>query len=115
MTWQAAKGEEIIADILNFKRDKLKFLNVAAQGACQIAILNAAAPCMIPSTTQAQQMSVLCWALHDNMQSVGIVLMPVFTYDKGKLHLEETRMIEQLTKGNHNIDWQFCIQFTGLR
>ena len=112
LTWQGVKAENIIGDILNFKRDKLKFLNVASQGACQLAIWNATAPSLMCAELQVQQCSVLAWALHDSMQSVGIVLMPVFTYNKGKLHLEETKMIDQLTKGNHNIDWQFCIQFT---
>ena len=57
------------------------------------------------------QTNVLCWAMSDNMQSIALVLTPVFTYNKGKLHIEETKIMECLTKGNHNIDWQFIVQF----
>ena len=57
------------------------------------------------------QTNVLCWAMSDNMQSIALVLTPVFTYNKGKLHIEETKIMECLTKGNHNLDWQFIVQF----
>ena len=39
------------------------------------------------------------------MQSMAVNLAPVFTYNKGRLHGEETKTLEQLKKGNHNLDW----------
>ena len=45
------------------------------------------------------------------MQSAAVVINPVFTYSKGKLHLEEQKPVNLLAKGNHNLDWQFSILF----
>ena len=47
------------------------------------------------------------------MQSAALVINPVFTYSKGKLHLEEGKLVDLLAKGNHNLDWQFSIIFKG--
>eukprot|EP00974_Lingulodinium_polyedra_P029884 2879150-Lingulodinium_polyedra.AAC.1 len=46
------------------------------------------------------------------MQSADVVINPVFTYNnKGKLHLEEGKLVHLLAKGNHNLDWQFSLIF----
>ena len=104
--------EGIIGEIMNFRRDM-----VARKLGCEVSkipalvFLNWSAPCLIASTVYDAQSNVLAWATNDNMQSVGIVLYPVFTYAKGKLHLEETKVTNQLTRANHNIDIQFSILF----
>ena len=66
---------------------------------------------MVPIPIQDHQISVLSWALSENMQSAAVVINPVFTYSKGKLHLEEQKPVNLLAKGNHNLDWQFSILF----
>ena len=73
--------------------------------------LNYSAPCLIPSAVQDAQFQTLAWALHDNVHSMALVLEPNFTYNKGKLRLEQSKIIEQLTQGHHNLDWQFSIVF----
>ena len=45
------------------------------------------------------------------MQSAVVVINPVFTYSKGKLHLEDRKPVDLLAKGNHNLGWQFSILF----
>ena len=37
--------------------------------------------------------------------------MPIFTYNKGRLHLEESKCMNLLTRGNHNLDWPFMLAF----
>ena len=66
---------------------------------------------MVPIHIQDNQISVLSWALSENMQSAAVVINPVFTYTKGKLHVEEQKLVDLLAKGNHNLDWQFSILF----
>ena len=50
-------------------------------------------------------------ALSENMQSAAVVINPVFNYTKGKLHMEEQKLVDLFAKGNHNLDWQFSILF----
>ena len=104
--------EVIIGEIMNFRR-----LTVAQKLGCDpgkipaLVFLNWSAPSLIASTVYDSQSSVLAWVTNDNMQSVGVVLCTVFTYAKGKLHLDETKVTNQLTRGNHNIDVQFAVLF----
>lgn len=112
LCWQGQKTEAIIGDILDYKRDEIgEKLNITPSEIPAMIFLNWAAPSLIPALVQESQIGMVTWALHDNMQSVAVVTAPVFTYNKGKLHLDETKMLEQLSKGNHNLDWQFSIQF----
>ena len=50
-------------------------------------------------------MRTLTLVLHDNMQFVAWAPSPVLTYNKGALHLEESKLSENLSKGNHNLFW----------
>jgi hypothetical protein len=105
--------ESVIGEIMNFRRD-----TIARKLGCEVAkipivcFLNWGAPCLISVGVQDAQFNVLAWVTNDNMQSVGVVLYPVFTYQKGKLHLEESKVTQQLTKANHNIDVQFSVLFS---
>ena len=106
LCWQGQKTEAIIGDVLDYKRDEIgQKLNITPSEIPAIIFLNWAAPSLIPAPVQESQIGMLTWALHDNMQSVAVVTAPVFTYNRGKLHLDETKMLEQLSKGNHNLDW----------
>ena len=109
-TWTSS--ETAISDILNFKRDVIaKKLGVVSHKIPTLVFLNWAAPCMIPVVVQENQLNVLSWALADNMQSCAFTIYPTFSYMKGKLHLEETKVTAALTRGNHNIDLQVSILF----
>lgn len=104
--------EDLIAEVMNFKRDHIAAkLGIKAADIPMVPVLNWAAPSLISKETQDTQIALLTWALHENMQSAALVLHPVFTYNKGKLYLEETRAITELSKGNHNLDWQFNVLF----
>jgi hypothetical protein len=104
--------ESIIGEIMNFRRDYIaRKLGCDTAKIPIVCFLNWSAPCVISSTVQDAQCNVLSWVTNDNMQSVGVVLYPVFTYQKGKLHLEESKVTQQLTKANHNLDIQFSVLF----
>ena len=110
VVWDTA--EKGIAEVMNFKRNIIQSkLALQPHEVPQAVILNNAAPCLIPSSVQDMQISVLTWALHDNMQSAAATISPVFTYSKGKLHIEESKFINQLTRGNHNLDTFFTVNF----
>jgi hypothetical protein len=104
---------EIIAEVMNFKRDVIAKTSggFEVHKIPSVVFLNWSSPCLIPVGNQDSQIGVLSWCLHDNMQSTSLVIYPVFTYMKGKLHLEEGKATTQLTKGNHNLDTTFSVVF----
>ena len=101
-----------VREIIDFRRDTITSkLGVAAHDVPSVLALNWAAPCMVPIHIQDNQISVLSWALSENEQSAAVVINPVFTYTRGKLHVEEQKLVNLLARGNHNLDWQFSILF----
>ena len=76
-------------------------------------MMNWAAPCAIAVQRQNAQLQVFNWSLSDNMDSVGLVVMPVFCYSTGKLALEESKVLTLLTKDTcFNLDTSFAVMFT---
>lgn len=74
--------------------------------------MNMSAPCVLSKDSQANQMSVLRYALSDSMDSCGVVLMPAFSYQRGKLYLEELKLMKELGDGSCNLDTSFVIPMT---
>eukprot|EP00438_Fugacium_kawagutii_P022435 Skav232862 [mRNA] locus=scaffold2451:162468:166474:+ [translate_table: standard] len=108
------KNEKNIAEAMNFKRTVIMSkmgLEYSAQ-IPQIVYMNHTAPCLISSVNSNNAVELLTWALAEQMQSVGVVLCPVFTYQKGRLILEERALLDMLCRGNHNIDWSFAALFS---
>ena len=68
-------------------------------------------PSLVPVETFEKQLGVLAWALNDNMLGAGIVTMPMHTYNKGKLHLDQAKVLEPILLGNHNVDTTFSMLF----
>ena len=110
LVWDS-RAENVIKDLIGFRRDNIAvhFGNSANIGC--IAFLNWASMSLIPATVQDKQMMVSSWLLHDCLDSVCPVLSPVFSYGKGKLYLEETKMMNMLSNGHHNVDTQFSVLF----
>ena len=97
---------------MDFRQDNIASkLAIPSSSIPSLLVLNWAAPCLVPVPIQDNQISVLSWAPSENMQSADVVINPVFTYNKGKLHLEEGKLVDLLAKGNHNLDCQFSIIF----
>ena len=66
---------------------------------------------IIPQSDFDAQLSLLTWALSDNMQSVGLVLEPTYTWNRGKLSLDIIKVMKALQMGNHNLDHHFNVTF----
>ena len=46
------------------------------------------------------------------MASVALVINPVYTYNRGRLVLDEKQLMERIMNaGNHSTDWAFHILF----
>ena len=111
VTWSTS--HYAIAEIMNFKRDTITARTGFQDNAIShIPLLNWSAPCTIKDQIQQHEIDVLSWALAENMQSCAIVLAPVFSYNKGRVHLEEQKMVKLLANANHNIDCQMVVLFT---
>ncbi len=107
------KAEKNIAEVMNFKRTIMGKMGIDHVGQIpQVIYMNATAPCLVTSSSSSNAVEILTWALADNMQSVGIVMAPVFTYQRGRLILEEKTLLDALFRGNHNIDWCFAALFS---
>ena len=88
--WEPQRPETTVGEIMDFRRDNIASKLAITPGSIpSLLVLNWAAPCLVPIPIQDNQISVLTWALSENMQSAAVVINPVFTYKKGKLHLEE--------------------------
>ena len=74
-------------------------------------LLSCAAPCQLHADFLAAQLSVLTWALAENPSSCAAVVQPAFSYNKGKLILEEKKVLTLLQQGHHNLDYTFQLQF----
>ena len=110
--WEPQRAEVTVKEIMDFRRDTITSkLGVATRDVPSLLALNWAAPCLVPIPIQDNQISVLSWALSENMQSAAVVINPVFACSKGKLHVEEQKLVDLLAKGYLNLDWQFSILF----
>ena len=54
---------------------------------------NQTVPSLVATEVFEKAGAMLAWALNDNMQSCGTVLLPTHTYKLGHLHLEEERLM----------------------
>lgn len=111
VVWDEHGAETNIAEAMTYKKDLGTRLGCSTADIPQLTFLNRTSPCLTKEKLQNLQASLLTWALHENMQSCATVLMPVFTYNKSKLHLEKASLVTQMTKGNHNLDWEFFLAF----
>ena len=72
---------------------------------------NATCPCTVNAQFQELQAGLFTWAMAHHPHSAGCAMMPVFSYQRGMVHREESQMTTKLLKGSHNIDTQFFIPF----
>ena len=107
------KVEKSIAECMNFRRQVILTKMGLEHGSQipHICFLNASAPCVLSAQHLRNSVDVMSWALAENMQGVGVVVNPVFAYQRGHLHLEERALVDQLCSGNHNLDWSFAMIF----
>ena len=106
------KMEDNVAEVMTFKKELACKVGQPQVSLPCLVYLNWTAPCSLTTKTQDNQIAILTYALGDNIaQSCALVLAPVFSYTRGKLFLEEKKMMDSLSKGNHNLDWGFSVLF----
>ena len=54
---------------------------------------------------------MMTWALGDQLQSLGILVSPTFSYNRGHVFLEEKAILDKLARSNVNLDWTCSILF----
>jgi hypothetical protein len=111
--WEKKKTEMAIADVMNLKRALAARTGAKLEDISYVLWFNASAPCLIPTAVMSQQVGLMSWALSDQMRSVGLMMMPIFSHHRGKLCIDERAILEKIfTAGNHNCDWSYHVMFT---
>ncbi|CAK0897612.1 unnamed protein product [Prorocentrum cordatum] len=107
------KVEDVVADVIAFKREVImKKVGVNPGDVPVLSLLNWAAPCALSQDIQDKQATVVNWSLHENASNCTAVILPVFTYARGKLYLEEIKALQSLASGGHNVDFPFSMVFS---
>ena len=110
--WDRKKIDVMIADLMICKRDFTNKVGCNVEDVSFVVYFNASAPCLIPAAVFTQQTALMSWCLNDSMKSIGLVIMPQFTHQRGKLCIDERTLLDRLaTSGNHDVDWNFHILF----
>ena len=112
LVWDTRSPEKSINEMMQYKRFLASKLGLAEGTTSHVVYLNYTAPSLIPAACQRAQVDMLSFALTDNMQSVGLVLNPVYTYKNGRLYKEEEQLVRLLERGNMNFDWQFSVLYS---
>ena len=114
-SWQDGRIENLISEVMDFRRHIQEKLAIKTPGEILYLVYwNQTVPSLVTADVFEKAGAMLSWALNDNMQSCGAVLLPTHTYKVGHLHLEEERLMSNLKQGNHNIDNTFCIPFKDI-
>jgi len=67
-------------------------------------MLNWVSPSTLSGTVQDSQATLMSQCLHSNQKSMGLVLMPMFTYKMGTLWIVEHGCLKALNQRGINID-----------
>ena len=96
LAWAAMPAENVVAEILGFIRELIcKKLGIPSHTAVPtLVVLNWTCPCLIPSAVQTEQTKVIQWCLSESIESAAGVLMPVFSYNRNKVYLEEKKAFD---------------------
>jgi len=112
LVWDRRKCETAIAEVMNYKKELSQKHGYKLDDISHLVFWNCSAPCLIPAPIVKNSVSLLTWALNDQMRSVALILSPTFTYSKGKLILEEQSLLNDVAMaGNHVLDWIFTLVF----
>lgn len=112
LIWDVKRPEQTIGELMGWKRTISAKLGADPSLISNLTYLNYAVPALIPSACERAQQDVLSWALTEQMQSMGIVLSPVYSYGK-RIFQEEKKMAAMLERGSFNFDWNFSLLFKG--
>lgn len=113
VVWDGKKAELTVAEAAKFKREMLQKCGAAGQPdrLPALVFLNYTSPCLIYAEHFAAHQHVLTWAMHESGHGVGLLLAPVFTYNKGRIHLEEQKLLTMFGNAHLNMDTHFSLLY----
>jgi hypothetical protein len=77
-----------------------------------VTFINLASPCLVKADHQNAISKVVGHLMADNPEtSVGLIVLPHFTYRKNTLWLEEHAVVKSLTNAGCNCDRKFAMLF----
>ena len=110
---ESANNSKNINHILDSRRDFGKRLGgVEAHCIPFVALWNMSAPTVFSVGIQKAQLSTISWTICDNLNSLGLVLMPVHHNQPSKRYLQESALLTKMSKINCSFDEMFSILLT---
>ncbi len=97
---------------MNFRSEVAAKLHIGAHEVRILSFINWCAPSTHSANASKSQVELLAWALAENTNNLGIVLMPVHSNHKNKVVLTEKTAMDRLGKCSFNLDHQFCVLFS---
>lgn len=107
------KVERAIQEVMTFKRNVME-IKLGLDNSCgitQLVYYNCSAPCLITAENMQNGLEMMTWCLSDQLQSLGILVSPTFSYNRGHVFLEEKAILDKLARNNVNLDWTCSILF----
>ena len=105
------KAEAAIASTMAFRKQAQLSLGADPDDTPIIAIANWTSLSEIPAHLYNHMNAFINWLLADDVNNLGLVLNPVHTYNRGKLHVDEQRVTTSLVNSPANIDCSFSLLF----
>ena len=106
------KVEQAITSTIAFRKQAQQRIAAGNDDIPILAVANMSSLSEIPATTYSHMSAYLSWMLADNANNTGLVLYPAYTYNRGKLHVDEQRVTTSLAISGANIDHTFSLLFT---
>ena len=113
VVFEGRKTERAIQETMTFKKNCIQSklgLDNSSQ-ITQVIYYNCSAPCLITADNLENGLELMSWRLSDQMQSIGVMLCPAFSHQRGRVFWEEKTILERLVRNHVNIDWPFSILF----
>ena len=104
------KVETAINHVMTFRRQVQSRAGIV-EDLPLVVLANMTSLSEIPAPLFIQIEGFLSWCLSESPQSCAVVLYPVHTYHRGKLHMDELRVTQTLVKAAGNLDSSFSVLF----
>ena len=110
--WDDENGHNVVLnDLMNWKREIATRACIDLHQVRLVPMLNWCSPSQHTAAAQKNSLAVTQWAITEHQQNVGLLFMPVHTWQRNKLILTESAILTKLQKCNFNLDHQCCLTF----
>jgi hypothetical protein len=109
--WNTEENAKNLNRLMDVRRTFASRNHIVEEKIPFVVLMNHSAPSCFPQPLQKCHMSTLSWCICDNTNSVGVLLMPIFSHQMNKKYLLETAMLTKLSKHNFSFDDQIVLLF----